>query len=243
MLVLAGALAVASVAHAQLPDPPPRPSERDVLEAREAFVRGTRLGAEERFEDARREFVHSYALSGSPVALFNLASTLRSLNLHREAAEAFLRLLARPDLDAGIRSRAAPMYVDVIARVTRLRLYGELDRATLRVDGGTPRPLSGQTQTVVVDPGPHELIADRQGSSSWSWSGTTVAGDSIDLLVDLEVLRSAPTPDDDGGDDMALIAAIASVSAAVVLLGVVVAVVLDGEAQLSPRTGLVIELP
>ena len=242
-LILAAACSLPSVACAQLPAPPVNPSDAEVLEAREAFVRGTQFGAEDRFEEARREFLHSYALSGSPVALFNLASSLRSLDLHREAAEAFIRLLANPDLDARIRSRAAPMYAQVVAHVTRLRLYGQLDRATLRIDGGLPMPLAGQTHTVVVDPGRHELVANRRASAPWTWSGSTEPGTSLDLLVDLDPLTSSATGDEPETDDTPWIAAGVCTIAAALLVGVIVGVVLDAEAQLGPRTPFVIELP
>jgi len=201
------------------------------------------FGEEGRFDDARREFIHSYAQSGSPVALFNLASTLRSLELPRDAAEAFIRLLANPDLDASVRERATPMYADVVARVTRLRLYGPLEGATIRIDDALPRSLTGQTQTIVVNPGPHDLIADRRGSRPWRWSGAARAGASVDLLVEFQAIGEDPTDEAGEAGDEGWV--IAGVSAAIaVALGVIIgAAVLDAEAQLGPRTGLVVELP
>ena len=233
-----------TVVCAQLPDAPASPSQEDVLQARDAFVRGMEFAGEQRFEDARREFVHSYALSGSPVALFNLASTLRSLEAHREAGQAFERLLANPDLDATIRSQAEPMYVDVVVQIARIRLHGDLDGATLRVDRGAPRSIAGSSTTVVVDPGQHDLRADRAGAEPWSWSGVLDAGDSLDLLVELAVSEAGePTTPGTEVDVTPVIAVGVSVGLAVAVIAIIVGVVVDSEAQLGPRTPLVLELP
>ena len=229
---------LASSARAQLPDPPVEPAQSEVLDARAAFVRGTEFAQQERFEDARREFMHSYALSGSPVALFNLASTLRSLGHHHDAAEALVRLLANPHLDAQIRRRAEPMYALEVQRVGRLRLHDAPGGATLRLDGGVPRALHGPLETIVVRPGTHSLRADLAEHHAWTWSGGVGAGEALDLVV--ELTREAPEPAED--DPVAAIAVVASL-VAVAIGAIVTYAVLDAEAQLVPRTGVVIELP
>ncbi|MCA9610132.1 MAG: hypothetical protein KC619_31260 [Myxococcales bacterium] len=243
-ILAVGLLGAPSMAFAQLPDPPASPPEADVLQAREAFLRGMEFAGERRFEDARREFVHSYALSGSPVALFNLASTLRSLGEHRQAGEAFERLLADPSLPSPVRSQAQPMYADVVTHVARLRLHGELEGATLRIDREPARPLSGGSVTVVVDPGAHDLAAERL-DQAWRWSGTLEAGAARDLLVTLSAATEVEHPDAAGGNDDALWIGVGAGAGAVVvaIVAIVVGVVVDGEAQLEPRTPLVLELP
>lgn len=242
-LLVAGLLGAPAAVCAQLPDPPARPPEADVLAAREAFLRGMEFAGERRFEDARREFVHSYALSGSPVALFNLASTLQSLGRHREAGEAFERLLAIRDLPGPMRAQAQPMYAEVVTRVARLRLHGELDGATLRVDREPARPLEGDAVTVVLDPGAHELTAERH-EEAWRWSGTLEAGAMRDLLVNLTAAEDpGERPAGGGVDDAVWIGIGAGAAALVVVAAIVVGVVLDAEAQLDPRTPLVLELP
>lgn len=238
--VLSGPLASA---RAQLPDPPPNAPRADVLRAREAFLRGMEFAGEQRFEDARREFVHSYALSGSPVALFNLASTLRSLERHREAAEALERLLADAGLEASVRAQAEPMYAEVAARVGRLRLRGALDGATCRVDLEPPRRLEGEASTVIVEPGPHELVVERHGAEPFTWTGRVGAGEALDLRVELEPTsreRDRPAAPDDSG---LWVGVGVSLGAVLVLVAIVVGVVLDAEAQLGPRTPFVLELP
>lgn len=228
-----------TTAFAQLPDPPRGPSEDDVSQAREAFVRGMELAGERRFAQARREFVHSYSLSGSPVALFNLASTLQSLELPRDAAVAFERLLADPGLDATIRGRAEPMLAEVALAVARVRLHGELAGATLRLDGGPPRLLLRSPTVVVVDPGAHRLDAERAGAEPWHWDGRLSRGAALDLAVELAAARA---PEPGGGVDPGVVVGIGV--AAGVLIGVLVgSLVLDAEAQLAPRTPWVIVLP
>lgn len=241
--LLVALLAAPAAARAQLPDPPPAAPEDDVLRAREAFLRGMEFAGERRFEDARREFVHSYALSGSPVALFNLASTLRSLGRHREASEAFERLLADRGLEPSVRAQAEPMHAEVVQHVARLRLRGELDGATLRVDREPARPLRGDAVTVFVDPGAHDLGADRAGAAPWRWSGTLEAGTARELLVDFEAVAAAGASTAGSPDPAALAAIGAAVGIALAIAGVIVGVVLDAEAQLDPRTTLVLELP
>lgn len=241
--VLAALLATGpSGVSAQLPVPPPSPSREDISQARAAFVRGMEFARERRFEAARREFVHSYSLSGSPVALFNLASTLASLEEHRDAVAAFERLLAAPALDSTIRSQAEPMMTLAAVHVARVRLLGELEGATLRVDGGPPRRLARVPEVVVLDPGVHELLAERAGAADWTWRGSLAAGDALDLAVELlgdETAREGPDP---GGIEPYAALGIA-IAVGAVLAALVGALVIDAEAQLAPRTGLVFELP
>lgn len=247
-LFVLGSLATPGSVRAQLPSPPDAPSAQDVAQGREAFVRGMEFARERRFAAARREFVHSYASSGSPAALFNLASTLNSLEEHVVAAQAFARLLAMPGLDPRIRSQAEPMYRDVVRHVGRLILHGSLDGATLRVDSGAARPLSGDREAVPVEPGRHDLRADREGSRPWTWSGEVGAGEALDLLVELRAAEDASSPGrgDPGGDSddpLPLALGLTGGALAVVAAIVIGVVVADAESQLDPRTPLVLELP
>jgi len=246
-LLVLGSLAISASARAQLPSPPDAPSAEDVAEGREAFIRGMEFARERRFAAARREFVHSYALSGSPVALFNLASTLRSLEEHVTATQAFARLLATPQLDPRIRSQAEPMYREVAGHVGRLILHGALDGATLRVDAGPARPLSGDREAVAVAPGRHELRADRAGAEPWTWRGDVEAGAALDLLVELRAADAQPPANDGSTDDAAdplpLALGLTGGALAVIAAIVIGVVVADSESQLGPRTTLVLELP
>jgi len=230
-------------ASAQLADPPRSPSAEDISSARDAFLRGMEFAGDRRFEEARREFVHSYSLSGSPVALFNLASTLASLERHREAVVAFERLLVAPALDATIRSQAEPMLAHSATQVARVRLHGEVGAARLRVDRGPPRPFERSPEVVVLDPGPHALEASRDGAESWTWRGALAPGEALDLAVELLTVDvTAPRVVEPGGIDPYAALGV-SVAIGVGLAVIVGAIIADAEAQLSPRTGLVFELP
>lgn len=246
VVALLAALLVAGPgrASAQLPEPAPSPSEHDISQARDAFVRGMGFANEGRFEAARREFVHSYSLSGSPVALFNLASTLTSLEQHRATVEAYERLLADPSLDPTIRSQAEGLLRQAAALVARIRLHGELGGAILSVDGGPARPLAQSPEVVLLDPGSHRLTARREGSDDWTWAGALSPGEALDLAVELfapaEPAEVTPEPQEGLDPYLALALAIAAGAVVAALVGGLVA---DAEAQLSPRTGLVFELP
>lgn len=228
-LVLLGGVAPA---RAQLPSPPASPSEAAVTEARRHFVEGITWAQRERWEAALESFRASYAESGSPVALFNLAGALRELGRPREAREAFDRLLADPSLDDGLRARAEPLRLEVAAQVARVRIVGvPAGEARLRADGierdtSVERPLE-----LELDPGRRalavELLARR-----WDWAGTVEPGARLEL--------SARFPDP---PSESLPWVVVGVGVAAVLAAVVVGVVVDRQAQLEPRTPWVIALP
>lgn len=224
-----------SIACAQLPDPPAAPSDADVAQARNRFVRGMELAQAERWDAALDEFTRSYELSGSPVALFNMASTLRSLGRFLDARAAFDRLLADPGLDSETRRAAEDLRVEVSSQVASVRVDGVPDGlATVVADGDEREPTRARPIAVELDPGARALTIRLPSYTPWSWEGTLAPGAQVRVDASL-------TPEPTGGVD-ALPWVLAGVGAAVVgvVLGLVIA---DLEAQLDPRTSLVITLP
>jgi tetratricopeptide (TPR) repeat protein len=66
-------------------------------EARRLFLEGDAFYAEGRYEEAIERFERSYALSGRPALLFNLANSYERLGQYASAAEALRRYLERAD--------------------------------------------------------------------------------------------------------------------------------------------------
>jgi tetratricopeptide (TPR) repeat protein len=66
-------------------------------EARRLFLEGDELYAQGRYEEAIERFEHSYALSGRPALLFNLANAYERLGQYASAADALRRYLERAD--------------------------------------------------------------------------------------------------------------------------------------------------
>lgn len=64
-------------------------------EARRLFLEGDELYAEGRYEEAIERFERSYALSGRPALLFNLANAYERLGQYASAADALRRYLER----------------------------------------------------------------------------------------------------------------------------------------------------
>lgn len=238
MRALAAALVLALVpanAWAQLPEPPAAPSDADVSQARDRFVHGMELAQAEEWEAALDEFVRSYALSGSPVALFNVGSTLRSLRRFLDARAAFDRLLGDPELDEDTRRAAEAMRTEVSAQVASVTVHGVPSGAVRVVADGDARAApDARPIELELDPGRRALTISMPAHVPWSWEGSLEPGARLRLDAQL-----APHPQG-GADVLPWILA----GAAAVVVGVIIGlVVADLEAQLDPRTPLVITLP
>ena len=232
---LAAAALTPAGARAQLPDPPAAPSDADVSQARDRFVHGMELAQNEDWEPALAEFVRSYALSGSPVALFNAGSTLRSLHRFVEARDAFDRLLGDPEIDEEMRRAAEEMRVHVTAQVASVTVDGVPSGAASVVADGAERPATSERPIEVeLDPGERALTIRLPAHVPWSWQGSLEPGARLRLDAEL-----APEPSG-GGDALGWILGIAGVVVAGVIIGFVVG---DLEAQLDPRTSLVVAVP
>jgi hypothetical protein len=232
---LAAAALTTSGARAQLPDPPAAPSDADVSQARDRFVHGMELAQREDWAPALTEFFRSYALSGSPVALFNAGSALRSLRRFLEARDAFDRLLGDPEIDEEMRHAAEEMRVHVTAQVASVAVDGvPSGPASITADGAERAVTSARPIEVELDPGARALTIRLPAYTLWSWQGSLEPGARLRL-------DAALTPEPSGGGDALpwILGGLGAVVAGVII-GLVVA---DLEAQLDPRTPLVITLP
>lgn len=225
----------ASSALAQLPEPPAHPSDADVAQARDRFVHGMALAQAQRWQAALDEFVRSYGLSGSPVALFNAGSALRELGRFRDARDAFDRLLADPELDDETRAAAERLRTEVAARVARLTVEDvPAGAARVAIDGEANESTEARPLELELDPGRHGVAVELAAYRTWRWEGTVEPGARLHLDAALE-----PVPSSSFDPLPWILGAVGAVLVAVIV-GLAVA---DAEAQLGPRTSMVITLP
>lgn len=112
----------------------------------------------EQWDAALEEFARSYALSGSPAALFNMASTLRALGRFREARDAIDRLLEDPYLDEATRANAGELRAEVAANVSRVTLEGVPEGwARVHADGALRETTQSRPIQLDLDPG-HRVL-------------------------------------------------------------------------------------
>lgn len=196
-------------------------------DARAEFIRGTRALEEGRIADGLACFERSYAESGNPAALFNVVRTLASVGRHLETIDAADRLLREhPALAADLRQGAETLRAEARARLARLVLLGApADAITL--DGRAVSPM-GAPPTIVLDPGPHELGAERAAHRGYVWRGELAEGE-------VRPLSLAFAPLDEGDDEALLVGLGVGIGGAVlVAVAIVAAVLAHDAAQLTP---------
>lgn len=164
-------------------------ADRAEPDAREAFALGSEAAAEERWADSERWFRRAYELSGVSSALFNQAVALRALGRHREARDAFRRLL-EDDLDPAVRETATQLMEQSSTRVASVRLQGLDPEAQHGVQlDGEPR-VDDRSRPLVLeaDEGTHSVLVVRSGYEPFTWTGAVAAGGEVDVAVELQAL-------------------------------------------------------
>lgn len=130
-------------------------------EARRLFEDGDRLYQEGRYEDAIVRFEESYALSGRPLLLFNMANAYERLARYASAADALRRYLPN----------AAPAETEMIQ--TRITM---LERRAAEQQAPTPTP--------TPDPAvPPVTATDGGGLTGTQVAGVVLLGSGAALLV------------------------------------------------------------
>lgn len=136
-------------------DTPPandKPSDADT--ARELYVSGHEAARVGRWADALKRFEASFSLAPNAATLFNIAVAMRSLGRHKEARNAFDRLLQSygAELDEPTRTQAKTLRAEEAARLAVVRVTTFVP-CMLRIDGALSSDRGVAERVVEVDAG------------------------------------------------------------------------------------------
>lgn len=170
--------------------PSGEPSSAAKQEAKALYIAGNRAVEQGRWSDALVDFEKSYALSGVPAALFNVATSLRALGRHVESRDAFAQLLERhgKKLDPDVRKEAETLHAEEKARVASLvvaDLPSKHDELKIFLDGKTQKDAGERPLSFEVDAGKHALRVENEQSKPFTWEGTFVDGEKKHVAVRL----------------------------------------------------------
>jgi tetratricopeptide (TPR) repeat protein len=227
VLLTVAVLAVAAPAGAQTCT-----SDQGALQqARQLFVEGSADVDSGRWADAIEKFERAYSLSCAPSALYNLAMALRALGRHREARDAFDRLLANhPNLTGELQANTTMYRREEAARVAVLELAGvDPDvRPEISLDGRSVPDQGARPIVIETDSGAHSLVLQVPSFQPFLWEGSLADGQRQSVQVSL-----APLPEGAGEFEYwPILVAIAGVLVAGAAIGV--GVYLWDEAQIDP---------
>ncbi|MEM7608265.1 MAG: hypothetical protein AAF411_23165 [Myxococcota bacterium] len=228
----------AASVHAQtvVEGPEGDPSMDDVAEARERFTVGQEAAGEGRWSDALRAFRRSYELSGIAAALYNTATTYRSIGRYRLARDTFVQLLRdHADGDSAMLESARSLRDEVAARVAVLSLHGlpESEPVSVRLDDRSRDDTGDRPLSLDVDEGEHTVTVDREGYLPFEWQGAVAGGD--ERRIDAEFVERPRQR------NVGRIILFVSIGVAVVAGGVITALLLR-DTGLSPETNRVFDL-
>ncbi len=196
-LVLATCVAVlslASLASAQrvVVPGPEGGTTGDIGRARDQFANGTTAAEEGRWVDALGAFRESYRLSGIAAALYNAATTYRSLGRYLDSRDTFDQLLREhPDLGEEMADDARRLRAEVGARVASLEVEGlpePGDDLRLRLDGSAVTDAGDRPLILEIDPGQRAFGVDRDRHEPFLWEGNVADGARERIMVELIAL-------------------------------------------------------
>jgi hypothetical protein len=175
------------------------PSDPGELEAARAlFSEALRDQEAGRYEDALKKFERVRAVRDTASVEFRIGSCEEGLTRPVPAYEAYLaatRLGAKDPAAAEVTEAAQARLGEVTKRVARLRLGLPADApadAEIRVDG-SPVTRAALAEPLVLDPGPHVVIASTAGSSPVRSDVVLPEGAQLFLAIPLVSARaSAP---------------------------------------------------
>ena len=172
----------------------------DEARGRDLYVLGTEAANAGRWADALKRFQASYSLAPNAAALFNAAVALRALGRHKEARNAFDRVLDEhgDDLDAATRRSAEDLRAESTARLAKVHI-ATFAGCDLRLDGKAITS-AGSMRALEIDPGAHTFSAECPRRHTMTKELTLGEGTSTNLSLEPELIqtvvvtRQAPPP-------------------------------------------------
>jgi hypothetical protein len=165
--------------------------DSDETTARELFDRGRRLAAADNYDAACQVFEAARKLYASAGVLLNLADCYEMTGRTASAWKTFEEVVdvAARTNRMGEAGEARRRLTSLEPRLSRLsiRVAGEQLDLTVKRDG-VALPTSAWNEAIPVDPGTHELRAEKPGYEPWILSLTLSAQDSL-KIVDVPDLR------------------------------------------------------
>ncbi len=218
--------------------PAPPPPSRDAEEGRRLFIAGTQAVEAGLWADAIESFERAYELTNAPSALRNVALALRALGRHREARDAFERLLREHTLDPETRRDLETLRAEEAARLGALVVEGldDAEAAILHLDGAALADTGARPLELELDPATHVLVAERVGFQRFVWEGEISEGARRRVEV---VFAPLVAPADDTWWHVLLAS---SAAVLVGVAGVVTGWALWQDAQVSPSYALRVSL-
>lgn len=160
-------------------------SVRDALasDARAEFDEASRLYREARYAEARDIFLSTYARSGEPRVLYNVAVCDKALGRYKRAIETLKRSLVTTDrpLPAEYAERVAEAIATLSRYVAFVRVESTVPDVVFLVDG---EPLG--ENPVALETGPHTFVATKDGYEPKTLTLTVRAGQMERIALDPE---------------------------------------------------------
>ncbi len=182
------------------------PSVDPKVQARADFVRGADLVKDASWAEALSAFEASYARMPHAVTRFNMGICERALGKLTRAIHSFRLAIEDPALPAGLRADAQRFLVELDAAVVRVDMKFNETPTVILLDGsplardrdgwfvagllppGPPpldAPLAPASFSVIMDPGPHVLVAQRSGFRDLTHRASMARGSHIELSLSL----------------------------------------------------------
>ena len=186
-LVALATVAMTSPARAagEEPGDPKAVARAKLVEGGELLRQGEYTGALSRFQEA-------YDLVHSPKIQYNFGLAYMGLGRKADAIEAFETFLnealdASPDLRANAERHRSTLATQTGALVVTC----DTDGAEVSVDGRA-RGVTPLQTSIRLDPGPHQLVVEKQGSPPYAEKLTIEGGKRVTVEAKLVVVAAAP---------------------------------------------------
>jgi len=145
-------------------------------------------------EGALRKFEAAFALVPSPKLQFNMGLALQALGRSVQALEAFDRFLeGATDVPQEKRGQAERHRRELLAKVASITVSTDQAGVEVAIDG-VSRGKTPLARPLYVDPGSHQLVAQKTGSAPVSQSFAATKGAALTIPIVLGPVQKVPAP-------------------------------------------------